>query len=171
MPAADIDSLRSWARDVLLCKMWNKVRETQVNRTGPSCWEINRGSWGRKAGKHRSAHESDFSCLPRSPNSTADPDCLTHWVEVLPLASKFQFHGLGIQTHGLGAYDLGAWAVAWLCDRAGPDVLIESFYPRLEELGWEGAFRESFGLGPEAFYAEFDAFLELEIEEQVRILP
>lgn len=69
------------------------------------------------------------------------------------------------------AYDLGAWAVAWLCDRAGPDVLIESFYPRLEELGWEGAFRESFGIGPEAFYAEFDAFLELEIEEQVRILP
>ena len=68
------------------------------------------------------------------------------------------------------AYDLGAWAIAWLCHRAGPDVLIERFYPRVETLGWEGAFEEAFGLTPAAFYTEFDRFLELDRALQLAIL-
>ena len=68
------------------------------------------------------------------------------------------------------AYDLGAWAIAWLCHRAGPDVLIERFYPAVEALGWEAAFGEVFGLTPAAFYAEFDRFLELDRAQQLAIL-
>ena len=68
------------------------------------------------------------------------------------------------------AYDLGAWAIAWLCHRAGPDVLIQRFYPRVEALGWSRAFEEAFGLNPAAFYAEFDLFLELGREQQLAVL-
>ena len=68
------------------------------------------------------------------------------------------------------AYDLGAWAIAWLCHRAGPDVLIERFYPAVEALGWEAAFGEAFELTPAAFYAEFDRFLELDRAQQLAIL-
>ena len=69
------------------------------------------------------------------------------------------------------AYDLGAWAIAWLCHRAGPDALIERFYPQLEALGWEGAFEAAFGLTPAAFHAEFDRFLELGLQQQLALLP
>ena len=69
------------------------------------------------------------------------------------------------------AYDLGAWAVAYLCDKAGPNALLGSFYPKLNELGWEGAFVETFGMTPEAFYPEFEQFLTLPAHEQVKVLP
>ncbi|MGB0331491.1 MAG: hypothetical protein ACPGPE_06705, partial [Planctomycetota bacterium] len=74
--------------------------------------------------------------------------------------------GVDYGPDGQIAYDLGAWAIAWLCHRAGPDVLIERFYPAVEALGWEAAFEEAFGLAPAAFYAEFDRFLELDRERQ-----
>ena len=35
----------------------------------------------------------------------------------------------------------------------------------------EGAFRDTFGMTSEEFYGEFERFLELPLEEQVRILP
>jgi len=69
------------------------------------------------------------------------------------------------------AYHLGAWAIAYLCDQGGPDVLLECFYPNLSELGWEGAFQACFGRTSEEFYAEFDAFLQLPLTEQLSILP
>ena len=69
------------------------------------------------------------------------------------------------------AYHLGSWAIAYLCDKAGPNVLLKTFYPLLNELGWEGAFIETFGMTPDEFYSEFDQFLALPIEEQVKILP
>ena len=69
------------------------------------------------------------------------------------------------------AYDLGSWAVAWLCHEAGPEALIAGFYPRLEQLGWEAAFVETFGMSSEEFHAEFERFLELPWESQVQLLP
>ncbi len=69
------------------------------------------------------------------------------------------------------AYDLGAWAVAWLCREAGPECLLETFYPQLDELGWKGAFEATFGFPADSFWTEFDAFLELPLEEQLTILP
>ena len=69
------------------------------------------------------------------------------------------------------AYDLGAWAIAYLCDASGPNVLLDEFYPKLNELGWEGAFVDTFGISSEEFYVVFDKFLALPTHEQLKILP
>ena len=37
-------------------------------------------------------------------------------------------------------YDAGAWAHAYLASKFGHDVLLDTFYPNLEELGWEETF-------------------------------
>ena len=42
-----------------------------------------------------------------------------------------------------------------LAKKAGSDALVETFYPQLHELGWEGAF---LGLGPEEQVAWFPWF-------------
>jgi len=69
------------------------------------------------------------------------------------------------------AYDLGCWAVAYLCNKAGPNALLDGFYPSLDRLGWEGAFRLTFEMTPDEFYVEFDQFLALPFEKQAEILP
>ena len=68
------------------------------------------------------------------------------------------------------AYDLGSWGVAWLCHRAGEASLLETFYPRLQQLGWNEAFTVSFGMTPDEFYAEFDSFLASPRSEQSLLL-
>ena len=69
-------------------------------------------------------------------------------------------------------YDLGAWAVAFLNNKVNNSyILIDTFYPNLKTLGFEGAFNKAFGYSTEEFYEEFDAFLELPIEEQLEIIP
>ena len=45
------------------------------------------------------------------------------------------------------------------------------FYENLESLGWEGAFVKAFGMSSEEFYADFEEFLELNLDEQLAILP
>ncbi len=72
---------------------------------------------------------------------------------------------------GDAAYGLGSWGHAWLEHRFGSDVLLDVFYPALESLGWDGAFAHAYGITPAEFYAEFDRFLALDIEEQLAILP
>ena len=69
------------------------------------------------------------------------------------------------------AYGLGAWAHAYLAHLAGPDILLGTFYPRVEELGWEAAFGAAYGMSVDAFYTEFNAFLAKSIDEQRAILP
>ena len=51
------------------------------------------------------------------------------------------------------------------------NILLYTFYPNLKELGFEGAFNLAFGYTSEEFYEEFDAFLQLPIEEQLEIIP
>ena len=87
----------------------------------------------------------------------------------IAVAASAMSEDLQLSKEALG-YIFGAWAIAWLCHRAGPDVLIERFYPAVEALGWEAAFGEAFGLTPAAFYAEFDRFLELDRARQLAIL-
>jgi hypothetical protein len=60
---------------------------------------------------------------------------------------------------------------ALLAKKAGPDALVETFYPQLHELGWAGAFLATYGQTPEEFMQEFDAFLGLSLEEQVAWFP
>ena len=73
--------------------------------------------------------------------------------------------------HAQIAYALGAWAVALLCHRHGQGVLLESFYPVLEELGWEGAFLHAFGESSRDFLSAFEDFLNQPVEVQSAILP
>ena len=69
-------------------------------------------------------------------------------------------------------YDLGTWAVAYLIDKINkPNILIETFYPNLAEMDFESAFNLSFGYSTSEFYSEFEDFLELPIEEQLKIIP
>ena len=69
------------------------------------------------------------------------------------------------------AYGLGAWAVAYLLNKVGQEALLDTFYPSLNELGWEGAFRKTFGMSSEDFSAEFSLFLEKPLADQLAILP
>ena len=69
------------------------------------------------------------------------------------------------------AYGLGAWANAYLLNKVGQTALLDSFYPSLNELGWEGAFQKTFGMTSNEFYAEFNLFLEQPLADQLAILP
>jgi len=69
------------------------------------------------------------------------------------------------------AYDIGTWAHAYLANKFGPNILLDTFYPNLEKWGWEGAFERTYGMSSEDFYKEFDKFLNLPLEEQLSILP
>jgi hypothetical protein len=62
------------------------------------------------------------------------------------------------------SYDLGAWAMAYLAHVYGKDLLLESFYSELNSNsnGWEGTFKETYGISSEEFYTDFDKFLELQ---------
>ena len=76
------------------------------------------------------------------------------------------------QTCDQAGYKLGTWGVAYLTNKVNnQNVLLDTFYPNLKELGFEGAFNLAFGYTSEEFYEEFDAFLQLPIEEQLEIIP
>jgi len=69
-------------------------------------------------------------------------------------------------------YDLGSWGVAYLLNKVNNQkVLLETFYPNLKNLGFEGAFKLSFGYSTSEFYNEFNEFLKLPLEEQLEIIP
>ena len=55
--------------------------------------------------------------------------------------------------------------------RHGQDVLLKSFHPQVEKLGWEGAFQKTFGQSSTEFKADFEKFMDLPLSEQVKILP
>lgn len=68
-------------------------------------------------------------------------------------------------------YDLGCWAIAYLLNKQGQTALLETFYPMLNEHGWEGAFQETFGMSSDDFYAVFDTFLKQPLADQLAVLP
>ena len=82
-------------------------------------------------------------------------------------------HGNPCQTqYGNAAYyTIGGWAIAYLYNNHGLDAINKVFYENLESLGWEGAFVKAFGMSSEEFYADFEEFLELNLDEQLAILP
>jgi hypothetical protein len=55
------------------------------------------------------------------------------------------------------AYHSGAWAIAYLLNRSGEDVLLKSFHPNVERLGWERAFRETFGQSVREIHRQADS--------------
>ena len=72
---------------------------------------------------------------------------------------------------GMLYYETGTWATAWLVNRSSVDAFLFDYFPRLSYDGWEFTFQNVFGLTMDEFYTEFDAFLDLPIEEQMAILP
>ncbi len=43
--------------------------------------------------------------------------------------------------------------------------------PRVDDLGWEGAFANAYHMSSSTFYDEFEVFLALPIADQMAILP
>lgn len=68
-------------------------------------------------------------------------------------------------------YDGGAWAVAYLLNQTNENILLNEFYPNLEKLGWEGAFKKSFSKSSKEFYKEFAGFLKQDITSAMQIIP
>jgi hypothetical protein len=72
-------------------------------------------------------------------------------------------------THSMG-YSAGAWAVIFLLSEFSQDILLTEFHPVVEEKTWEGAFIHTFGISSSEFYKKFDYFLELSLDDQLKLL-
>ena len=69
-------------------------------------------------------------------------------------------------------YKLGAWAQAYLANKVGNiDVFVKVLWPKMNELGFENAFIDTFGLNFDELDIEFKNFLNLSIDEQLEIIP
>ena len=68
-------------------------------------------------------------------------------------------------------YDGGAWAIAYLLSQTNENILLREFYPNLENLGWEGAFKKSFSKSSKEFYKEFAGFLKKDTTSAMQIIP
>jgi hypothetical protein len=71
----------------------------------------------------------------------------------------------------LSPYDIGTWAIAYLVHKTSPNVLLDTFYPNIANLGWVKTFKLAFGMSPAEFEKEFMKFMQLTTDEQTRILP
>ena len=69
------------------------------------------------------------------------------------------------------AYDLGTWFIAYLIYNVGIDVYRLNFYDDLNSLGFEGAFTKNFGNSSKEYLDDFHDFLNLNIEDQLEIIP
>jgi hypothetical protein len=70
----------------------------------------------------------------------------------------------------LSPYNIGAWAIAYLVHKTSPNVLLDTFYPNIAQLGWAKTFKLAFGMSPAEFEKEFMRFMKLTTDEQTPIL-
>ena len=69
------------------------------------------------------------------------------------------------------SYDLGTWAHILLESKTtSSNILVDKFYPILEENGWEQAFAKTYGISPEKFYIEFEQFIMQSTDDQLKLL-
>jgi hypothetical protein len=73
-------------------------------------------------------------------------------------------------TFARAPYMYGAWAIQYLKQEKGMDVFLNEFYPAIRELGWEEAFRKTFGRSVEQFYREFNIFMDQSHQEIINYL-
>jgi hypothetical protein len=72
--------------------------------------------------------------------------------------SKLQDLNYGNQCNAM--YSLGAWAVAYLANEYGEDLLLESLYANLsQKQNFEVGFKDTYGISLEEFYIDFDRFI------------
>ena len=69
------------------------------------------------------------------------------------------------------AYDLGSWAIAYLISLSDLDTYRKDFYNDLNQHGWEESFSINFNMSSDEFLVSFHEFLELDINQQIVILP
>lgn len=70
----------------------------------------------------------------------------------------------------LSPYSIGTWAIAYLVHKTNPNILLETFYPNIAQLGWTKTFKMAFGMSPDQFQTEFMKFMRLATDEQTKIL-
>jgi hypothetical protein len=70
----------------------------------------------------------------------------------------------------LSPYNIGAWAIAYLVHKTSPNVLLDTFYPNIAQLGWAKTFKLAFGMSPAEFEKEFMKFMKLTTDDQTPIL-
>ncbi|MDC1049019.1 hypothetical protein OAQ80_05875 [Flavobacteriaceae bacterium] len=69
-------------------------------------------------------------------------------------------------------YEIGAWAHAYLSHKVGnPSVFTKVLMPKVNALGFDNAFQETFGLDFDQLNIEFKDFLSLPLEQQLEIIP
>ena len=69
-------------------------------------------------------------------------------------------------------YEIGAWAHAYLSHKVGnPSVFTKVLMPKVNALGFDNAFQETFGLDFDQLNTEFKDFLSLPLEQQLEIIP
>ena len=76
----------------------------------------------------------------------------------------------GDSTFARAPYVFGAWAIQFLIQEKGVDVFLNEFYPAIRDLGWEAAFKQTFGRTVDQFYREFDRFLNKSDDEVINFL-
>jgi len=112
-------------------------------------------------GDGRPSFEEGFEHRMRAARSKVEKNC-----------PGVKLHEFTYEHHCEGAaFDLGVWAIAYLLNKAGQSALLDTFYPCLEELGWEGAFQKTFGTSSAEFSDEFAHFVEQPLADQRAILP
>jgi hypothetical protein len=84
-----------------------------------------------------------------------------------PAMANIEYSSQCIQSMG---YSAGAWAVIFLLSEFSQDILLTEFHPVVEEKTWEGAFIHTFGMSSSEFYEKFDDFLELSLDDQLKLL-
>ena len=76
----------------------------------------------------------------------------------------------GDSTFARAPYMYGAWAIQYLKQEKGMDVFLSEFYPAIRDLGWEAAFKQTFGRTVDQFYREFDRFLSKSDDEIIEYI-
>lgn len=85
------------------------------------------------------------------------------WAEGNRLAPEGDFDLFG---------NVGPWTTAYLLHSIDDiRALEDKFYPVLRELGFEGAFEQTFNMSVQEFEVLFDQFMNKPVEEQLEILP
>ena len=69
------------------------------------------------------------------------------------------------------AYDLGSWAIAYLISLVDLETYRNDFYNDLNQYGWEESFNVNFGMTSNQSLTSFHEFLELDINDQLFIIP
>jgi hypothetical protein len=90
--------------------------------------------------------------------------------ELLDAEPNLRLKTLKDSENGRTPYVFGIWAINYLMVESGPDVFLNTFYPAIQELGWEKAFSQAFGISIDQFYTDFDQFIRQPHDDLVQFL-